>query len=65
MEKFAPLEFFKQVRSETRKITWPTRKETIQSTIAVFVMVVIASIFLFTADQVLAWAVKLILGLGD
>lgn len=65
MAKFAPLEFFKQVRGETQKVSWPTRKETTQSTIAVFIMVVIASIFLFTADQVLAWIVRLILGLSD
>ena len=65
MAKFAPFEFFKQVRSEAQKVSWPTRKETTQSTIAVFIMVVIASIFLFTADQVLAWIVKMILGLGN
>jgi preprotein translocase subunit SecE len=65
MAKFTPIEFFRQVRSETKKVSWPTRKETMQSTLAVFVMVVIASLFLFTADQVLAWIVKLILGLGD
>ena len=65
MAKFAPFEFLKQVRSEAQKVSWPTRKETTQSTIAVFIMVVIASIFLFTADQVLAWIVKMILGLGN
>ena len=65
MAKFAPLDFFKQVRSEALKVSWPTRKETTQSTIAVFIMVVIASVFMFTADQVLAWIVKMILGLGD
>jgi preprotein translocase subunit SecE len=65
MAKFAPLTFFKQVRSEAQKVSWPTRKETTQSTIAVFIMVVIASIFMFTADQILAWVVKTILGLGD
>lgn len=65
MAKFAPMEFFKQVRSETNKVSWPTRKETTQSTIAVFIMVTIASIFMFTADQVLAWIVKMILGLGE
>ncbi len=65
MAKFAPLNFFKQVRSEAQKVSWPTRRETTQSTIAVFIMVVIASIFMFTADQILAWVVKTILGLGD
>lgn len=65
MAKFVPLNFFKQVRSEAQKVSWPTRRETTQSTIAVFIMVVIASIFMFTADQILAWVVKTILGLGD
>lgn len=65
MAKFAPIEFLKQVRSEAQKVSWPTRKETIQSTIAVFIMVVIASVFLFAADQILAWVIKVILDLGD
>lgn len=60
----SPIEFLKQVRSEAQKVTWPTRRETIQSTIAVFIMVVIASVFMFTADQIIAWLVQLILGLG-
>ena len=65
MAKLTPIEFFKQVRSETQKVSWPTRKETMQSTIAVFVMVVVASLFLFADDQVLAWIIKMILNLGD
>ena len=65
MAKLTPIKFFKQVRSETQKVSWPTRKETMQSTIAVFVMVVVASLFLFAADQVLAWIIKMILNLGD
>lgn len=64
MAKIAPVEFFKQVRSEAKRVTWPTRQETVASTIAVFVMVVIASVFLFTADQVLSYIVRLVLGLG-
>ena len=64
MAKIAPVEFFKQVRSEAKRVTWPTRQETIASTVAVFVMVVIASVFLFTADQVLSYIVRLVLGLG-
>jgi preprotein translocase subunit SecE len=59
-----PIEFLKQVRSEVRKVTWPTRKETTQSTIAVFIMVTIAAVFLFVADQALAFIVRFILGLG-
>ena len=65
MAKFAPIDFFKQVRAEAKRVTWPTRQETIASTIAVFFMVVIASIFLFAADQVLSFIVRLVLGLGS
>ncbi len=65
MAKFAPVEFFKQVRSEAKKVTWPTRQETMSSTIAVFIMVVIASVFLFAADQVLSFLVRFALGLGS
>lgn len=58
----SPFEFFRQVKSETKKITWPTRKETTLSTIMVFVMVTIAAIFLFLTDQIVATIIKWILG---
>jgi len=64
MAKIAPMEFFKQVRSEAKKVAWPTRQETTSSTIAVFIMVILASLFLFAADQLMALVVKLVLGLG-
>ncbi len=64
MAKTGPFEFFKQVRSEGKKITWPTRQETVASTIAVLVMVLIASIFLYLSDQIIAWGVNLILSIG-
>ena len=64
MAKFAPIEFVKQVRSEVKKVTWPTRAETTQSTIAVMIMVTIASLFLFFADQIISWVIRLILGLN-
>lgn len=59
-----PLEYIRQVRSETRKVTWPSRKETTISAIAVFTMVVVSSIFLFAADQIIAFVVRMIIGLG-
>lgn len=65
MAKVAPLEFFKQVKSEAKKVVWPTRQETVSSTVAVFIMVVLASVFLFAADQIMGWVVKLVLGLGS
>jgi len=59
-----PVQYFKEVKQEAGKVTWPSRKETIASTIAVFIMVILASVFLYFADQVLAWLVSLILGIG-
>ncbi len=59
-----PLAYFREVRQEAQKVSWPSRKETIASTIAVFIMVTLASIFLYLSDQVLAWLVSLVLGIG-
>lgn len=64
MPKTKAPEYLKQVKSELKKVTWPSRQETIVSTIAVFVMVTIASLFLFVADQTMAALVKFLLGLG-
>ena len=64
MAKTSPAKFVKEVRQETKKITWPTRKETGISTAMVFVMVIIASIFFLLVDQLLSFGVKLIFGLG-
>ena len=59
-----PVQFIREVKSETKKVSWPTRKETIASTIAVFIMVLLASVFLYLSDQVLAYLVSLVLGIG-
>ena len=64
MTKVHPGEFIRQVRQEVAKVTWPTRKETAITTAMVFVMVVVSAIFFFFVDQVLAFAVRTILGLG-
>lgn len=64
MAKTGIIEFVQQVRSEMKKVTWPSRKETTVSTITVFVMVAIASVFLFVSDQIIAWAVRFIMGFG-
>ena len=58
-----PLGFIREVKSETKKVTWPTRQETMVSMVAVFVMVLISSIFLYFADQVIAYLIKFIMGL--
>jgi preprotein translocase subunit SecE len=65
MAKTNPFEFLQQVRAEGSKVTWPSRKETIITTVMVFVMVVLASLFFLVVDQALRWGVSLILGLGS
>lgn len=65
MAKRDPIKFFKEVKSETKKVTWPTRQETIASMIAVSVMVVFSAVFLFISDQVIAYLVNLILSIGS
>ncbi len=64
MAKTTPMEYVRQVRSEIQKITWPSRKETTASTVAVFIMVTLAAIFMFMADQFMAMMVNWILKLG-
>jgi len=64
MARSNPIEFLRQVRQETAKVTWPSRRETMVSTGMVLVLVVLFSIFFFVVDQVLSYAVRLILGIG-
>ncbi len=65
MAKTNPAQFVREVRQEMSKVTWPTRKETLVTLASVLVMVVIAALFFFVADQIIAWVVGLILGLGS
>jgi preprotein translocase subunit SecE len=60
---FSPFKFLQEVRSETSKVTWPSRRETMITTIMVFIMVAAASIFFFVADQLIRFVVTLILGI--
>ncbi|MCP5425954.1 MAG: preprotein translocase subunit SecE [Gammaproteobacteria bacterium] len=54
--------FFKEVRMELRKVVWPTRTETLQTSLAVIVMVVVMGIFLWLLDILLFWMVRLLTG---
>ena len=65
MARIAPQEFLRQVRQETSKVTWPTRKETLVTTGMVFVMVTVMAIFFFFVDQILSFGVRLLLGVGS
>jgi len=64
MAKSSPVEYARQVKTEMKKVTWPSRKETTISVIAVFIMVVVAALFLFFADQLMSWLVGMVLELG-
>jgi len=56
-----PLKFFQDVKQEAFKVTWPTSKETIQGTLMVVAMAIIASIFFLLLDQILKFLLEIIL----
>ncbi|MEX2166957.1 MAG: preprotein translocase subunit SecE [Methyloceanibacter sp.] len=64
MARTNPFEFIQQVRTEVSKVTWPTRKETVITTIMVLIMSVVAALFFLAGDWVLSNIVTFILGLG-
>jgi len=64
MAKTTPAQFVQEVRQEVAKVTWPTRKETMVSTAMVFVMVILAALFFFFVDEILAVGMRLIFGIG-
>ena len=64
MARTNPFEFIQQVRTEVSKVTWPTRKETVITTIMVLIMSVVAALFFLAGDWVLSNIVTFILGFG-
>ena len=64
MAKTNPAQFMREVRQEVSKVTWPSRKETGVATAMVFVMSVVAALFFFFTDKIIAWVIQLILGIG-
>ena len=54
--------FAQDAWAEAGRVSWPTRKETIQTTAIVFAFVVVMALFLFAVDSSLAWAVKMLTG---
>ncbi|KQW30120.1 MULTISPECIES: preprotein translocase subunit SecE [Rhizobium] len=63
--KSNPFAFLQQVRSETSKVTWPSRRETTISTLMVLAMVFFAALFFFGADQLISWLLSLVLSVGN
>ena len=64
MARTSPAQFVREVRQELSKVTWPTRKELVVTTASVFAMAIAAAVFFFVVDQILAWVVQLVLGIG-
>jgi len=50
--------FMNEVKVEAKKVTWPERKETIQASLMVFVMVIFIALFLWLIDSSLSWLVQ-------
>ncbi len=63
MSKVTPGEFIRQVRSETAKVSWPTRKETITTAIMVVIMTTLLAIFFVVIDSGFGAIVKYLLSL--
>ena len=58
-----PFIFARQVRQEVAKVTWPTRSETIVTTVMVMIMVFVMALFFLGVDQVLSRVVRLLLNM--
>ncbi len=65
MARVSPFKFLQEVRTEAQKVTWPSRRETIITTVMVFVMATAAAIFFLIADQIIRFAVTFVLGIGS
>lgn len=57
-----PAQFLSQVRAEAAKITWPTRREVVTTTIMVFIMATLASIFFFLVDLAIRTGLAYLVG---
>ena len=60
----AAWDFVRDSHTEVRRVVWPTRKETTQTTLIVIAMVALVAVIMWILDGLLAWLVKLVLGTG-
>ena len=63
MARTSPGEFFRQVRAESGKIVWPTRKETVMTAVMVVIMTTVLGVFFFGVDSAFSAIVRLLLSL--
>ena len=57
------VEFFRETRREIAKVTWPTQKETVMTTVMIVAMALLAGIFFFFVDSILGFVISKILGM--
>jgi preprotein translocase subunit SecE len=63
MARVSPGEFIRQVRSESAKIVWPSRRETLMTGLMVVIMTSLLAVFFFGVDSFFSWIVQTLLGL--
>jgi preprotein translocase subunit SecE len=64
MAKTSPIEFLRQVRAETAKVVWPTRRETLMTAVMVVIMTTLLAIFFLGVDSVFDAIVQFLLSLA-
>ncbi|GAA0446838.1 MULTISPECIES: preprotein translocase subunit SecE [Sphingomonas] len=64
MAKTSPAEFIRQVQTETKKVTWPTRRETVMTAVMVVIMATLLGVFFFAVDSAFDAIVKMLLSLA-
>jgi preprotein translocase subunit SecE len=63
--KTTPMEFYNQVKAETAKVVWPTRRETIMTGVMVMIMTTLLAVFFFGVDTIFELIVKYLLTLAN
>lgn len=64
MAKTTPIEFLRQVQAETRKVVWPTRRETLMTAVMVVIMTTLLAVFFLGVDSIFELIVKGLLSLA-
>jgi len=59
-----PLKFIQEVKQEAFKVTWPTSKETLQGTLMVIAMAIVASLFFLLLDQIWKFFLDIIINIS-
>ena len=62
MAKTNPLQFMQQVRSEVAKVSWPSRREVMLTTVMVFIMAALTATFFSLVDMAIRFGLKLVIG---